>query len=379
MATVRQIAANRQNATRSTGPRTREGKETSRGNALKHGLAGKGIVLPDEETQAAKVRAAEWGPCFKPSGEFELWLVEVVATESVRIDLCFTKDIQIREAKARRAAACWEEDRRAEVEKLASRIAKRPEIVARELRRSAQGVDLLIERWECLADAVARTGDWDESQRSMALDLLGVAHVLRSGRTALDAPEGRDVASWLTELADRELKRLLGRRPALDELDGYDEAKAIMGLDVRPDPELNRLRRYEAGCKRRLQWAYMKLKGRGRRAGWTERDRKILGDGPTPPGRQPSAVGRQPGDRKILDAGPAASAVEPDFRTSPEFLAVRAALAKSRAENAAGSVAIVPPPSAPVPARPLAPVPVPNPFPGNRRARRAAMKMARSR
>ena len=181
MATARQIAANRRNATRSTGPRTREGKETSRGNALKHGLSGKGVVLPDEETKAVQARVAEWGPEFKPSGEFESWLVEVVAVESVRIDLCFVKDAQIREAKARRAAACWEEDRRAEAEKLAARIAKRPEIVARELRRSAQGVDLLIERWECLADAAAQTGDWNEAQRSMALDLLGVAHDLRIG------------------------------------------------------------------------------------------------------------------------------------------------------------------------------------------------------
>ena len=378
MATARQIAANRQNATRSTGPRTREGKETSRGNALKHGLSGKGVVLPDEEKQAAAARVAEWGPDFKPSGEFESWLVEVVATESVRIDLCFAKDIQIRESKARRAAACWEEDRRAEAEKLAARIARRPEIVARELRRSAQGVDLLIERWECLADVVAKAGDWDESQRSMALDLLGVAHMLRSGRTALDAPEGRDVASWLAEVADRELKRLLERRPALDELDGHDEAKAILGYDVRPDAELNRLRRYEAGCKRRLQWAYMKLKGRGRgrgRAGWTERDRKVLGDGPPSPGRQPSDR-TIPGDRPAPLPAPAAT-VEPDFRTSPEFLAVREVLAKLRGVSSADSVAIVPPPSAPKADRPVAPVPTP--FPGNRRARRAAMKMARSR
>ena len=118
----------------------------------------------------------------------------------------------------------------------------------------------------------------------------------------------------------------------------------------------------------------MKLKGRGRkgRAGWTDKDRKILGDGPAPPGRQPS-------DRTIPSVGPAPTPVAPDFTTSPEFLAVREALARSRAENAAGSVAIVPPPSASKSkaARPLATEPTP--FPGNRRARRAAMKMARSR
>jgi hypothetical protein len=44
MTSARQIAANRRNATRSTGPMTPEGKQRSRGNALRHGLTAETVI-----------------------------------------------------------------------------------------------------------------------------------------------------------------------------------------------------------------------------------------------------------------------------------------------------------------------------------------------
>ena len=60
MATEKQIAANRRNAARSTGPRTTSGKDRSRMNALRHGLSYLGSDLscikskdsPDEDVDA---------------------------------------------------------------------------------------------------------------------------------------------------------------------------------------------------------------------------------------------------------------------------------------------------------------------------------------
>jgi hypothetical protein len=46
------IEANRKNAQLSTGPKTPEGKAVCRQNALKNGLTGEGIVLPDEDREA---------------------------------------------------------------------------------------------------------------------------------------------------------------------------------------------------------------------------------------------------------------------------------------------------------------------------------------
>jgi hypothetical protein len=49
MSTDQQIEANRSNAQRSTGPRTPAGKAKVSANALKHGLTGRQIVLPNED------------------------------------------------------------------------------------------------------------------------------------------------------------------------------------------------------------------------------------------------------------------------------------------------------------------------------------------
>ena len=48
MSTPKQIAANRRNAQKSTGPRTAEGKAKTRLNPLKHGLTAETILLPFE-------------------------------------------------------------------------------------------------------------------------------------------------------------------------------------------------------------------------------------------------------------------------------------------------------------------------------------------
>ena len=49
--TKRQAAANRQNAMRSTGPRTPQGKQAAKWNALRHGLRPETLVLPDEDPE----------------------------------------------------------------------------------------------------------------------------------------------------------------------------------------------------------------------------------------------------------------------------------------------------------------------------------------
>lgn len=87
-----QIAANRQNAARSTGPKTVEGKEASRANAYKHGLAGAGVVLPEREAAEVERRYAAYVAELKPSGEIGRNLALRAATLSVRMERCVDRE-----------------------------------------------------------------------------------------------------------------------------------------------------------------------------------------------------------------------------------------------------------------------------------------------
>src|SRR6516225_9979628 len=49
MTSFRQIAANRRNASKSTGPTTEEGKQRSRCNALRHGLTAETVIATLED------------------------------------------------------------------------------------------------------------------------------------------------------------------------------------------------------------------------------------------------------------------------------------------------------------------------------------------
>jgi hypothetical protein len=51
MTSIRQIEANRRNASRSTGPRTEEGKRSSRANAYRHGLTAETAVARVEDQE----------------------------------------------------------------------------------------------------------------------------------------------------------------------------------------------------------------------------------------------------------------------------------------------------------------------------------------
>jgi hypothetical protein len=79
MATALQLAANRRNAQKSTGPRTAEGKKAVRLNAVKHGMTAKVIVMPHESAPDYHEIRAALIEDYAPATSQELMLVDQVA------------------------------------------------------------------------------------------------------------------------------------------------------------------------------------------------------------------------------------------------------------------------------------------------------------
>ena len=78
MATQKQIEANRRNAESSTGPRTAEGKTTSRMNAFKTGIDAKSQIIRGESQAVLESLTAEYYACFNPATPEQRFLVDTL-------------------------------------------------------------------------------------------------------------------------------------------------------------------------------------------------------------------------------------------------------------------------------------------------------------
>src|SRR5262249_25327589 len=75
MATEKQIAANRQNAKNSTGPRTEAGKRRSRRNAIRHGLTAETVIEVHEDATAYRALQRAINSDYRPQTNFESELI----------------------------------------------------------------------------------------------------------------------------------------------------------------------------------------------------------------------------------------------------------------------------------------------------------------
>lgn len=93
MTSEAQIKANQENAKKSTGPTSIEGKKRSSMNAMTHGVFAQIPILPGEDVEALTSLADAINNTYKPRDAMELMLVE-------RIIMATFRQIRLREAEA---------------------------------------------------------------------------------------------------------------------------------------------------------------------------------------------------------------------------------------------------------------------------------------
>jgi hypothetical protein len=86
MISDKQLAANRNNARLSTGPKTVEGRNRSRMNALRHGLTGQVTTMTEEDRTAHEQFSQALIRSLAPEGAMETQLAQRVATDSWRLN-----------------------------------------------------------------------------------------------------------------------------------------------------------------------------------------------------------------------------------------------------------------------------------------------------
>jgi hypothetical protein len=257
------MAANLVNAQKSTGPRTDEGKRKSRKNSLKHGLCS--AVVEFEDTARFDARVKEFFYVLKPQDDYHAWLIDRIATFSLRVERAEVMERCLRDRRSLKAEVHWDDDLRLEAERLGGKLANRPAEVLEELRRSPVGCDWLISRWAMLARAAETNGSkWTPEQVTLAFDLLGTPAAFRRADGVVELLDGRgqviDSADDLAAFARREIDRLEARREEVKDVDEVDRELTRFDLFDESNPELKKLRRYESTIFNRLQWALRELR-----------------------------------------------------------------------------------------------------------------------
>jgi hypothetical protein len=238
------------------GPRTLSGRMRSRANAVKSSLRSKVVFSADMASRILE-RNSVLEDQFDPQTRYEQMLVADMALAKARIDRSAELLTANEDRAVDRTLNYWEHDQEARALKLKKRLARDPEGIAHALSGFKQGAELLIRDWQGLAVAIETTGDWNEDQRSLALDLLGVSHVLRVGNGLF--PPTLDKAT-LAQTAAREIARLAARKDTwLDEHDEYNQDDTLQGLDHDENATTKRLKRYENMAKRDYDKAFAEL------------------------------------------------------------------------------------------------------------------------
>ncbi len=161
MATKEQIAANRKNAKKSTGPRSQPGKDKVKLNGLRHGLRAEQLVLPSEDAAEFKAFVDAWMDDWKPTT-----MARAARPRGRRLGLAEgavrpRRGHPARPPDPRYGRAAPRQEERA-VDKAVAALPDDPRGAVERLLATRAGVERMIGLWSGIAEAATPEG-WDDA------------------------------------------------------------------------------------------------------------------------------------------------------------------------------------------------------------------------
>jgi len=275
---VNKLAANRRNARKSTGPKTADGKEASRMNAVKHGILSSAVVvrglrIREHEEEYKALREQCW-ECLAPVGRMEEMLVDKIVAAQWRL-----RRALIAETGEIVKSVDGGRQHRANREPLSPWIFMDPTHDASvEMTKSSAGLEYRRHILETVRESVKRDGELTEKtlewvRRRFMNEPNNMTRTLEEYRkTFLANPEGLS-AEELKEkhlmAVDRYVEATLGWQANLNMEHTEREDKqetAGQAADVLPSAEvLDKILRYETALDRQLYRAMNQLERLQRR------------------------------------------------------------------------------------------------------------------
>lgn len=238
--------ANRQNASKSTGPKSAEGKAASRFNAFRHGLAGKGdLPGPEDDLAIVAERSVAIAGELKASGEVGRLLAYRVALLSVQMERSAHREMVAVAANAGQARAAFDVEFAEATDHLIDSLQERgnPKDAIAALQETPFGVARLIASWVELRD----------QREPEDADSFPIQNEAES-RLGLSAEESDGLeAGDLARRIDAEVVRLEERAASMtDVARAIERARAEAGIlaGFDPSPSATLARRYEAAAER---------------------------------------------------------------------------------------------------------------------------------
>ena len=170
-------STNRRNAQKSTGPKSVEGKERTRTNALRHGFRSKFLLLqmPPQDRAEAEERELEWNAYYQPQSPAAQHLVNECVRATLLSDRVARSQQSVFTEQRLENLRQWDSKRSTEVTDQADDLRVDPADACERLRQSAMGCRYMIERWLKIYRRLDDRAKFSPTDAAEVVRLLGCA------------------------------------------------------------------------------------------------------------------------------------------------------------------------------------------------------------